>query len=308
MEDIHILNFDCISCFEITDFKSYFQILLANSIIFKKIYLTSILSDIRGFKNLCCFRNLTNITFHSRLLEKNDISKYIYSYHAKYNIYPSLKCMTIYQRFIPIGWETLDLSEITKLTNLSKYDYVKGSLSIAALNQLSKLTYLAFTMHESDFINQYKQVSNLRVLRFHWKDDIFPSLTYSSDYKNLHTLKIRCDTKYSSTFAINVSTLTSLSLYEQGDKKYGTSINLHNLINLKYLKLRHIIARKCNEFFSVAIHLRTIIMQNSSKSFGQHVVIQNMINLEHLEIESMDSVELKVSKNMTRLNIVKIKH
>lgn len=303
MEDIYILNFDCIQCFEFAKYKTYFQILFTCAGIFPHIYSISSISGVKQFDRLEIFKYLTSVDFGDSKILRPVITKYINSYWEKYGVYPLLRSIVIPEN----NFDVYKASDVTKLTNLNKFDHMGQLFGEDILNKMSNLTYLSFKTYSHDCINNFQFGHNLKVLCINGRDYAFPNFINHDKYLNLNTLKISCKATECSDFIIEVPTLTHLFLFQSGVNKYNARVKLNTFTNLKHLEIRYVDIEDLGYVLSMGTNMRTLIMQSVGKLSDKSLVISNMINLEYLESISVN-VELIELKKMTRLNTVKIKY
>lgn len=321
MEDIYILNHDCISNFEIASQDIYFSILNISKKYYLNVrYLTKLYysRDYSSLKisNLYYFCNLTNLQISSSTFcssEYSHFGRYVTYYLEEYNKYPPLKILRIEGQFI------YGVSELTNLIELEIFNCE----NILTFANLTNLTFLKFMLHDWKKINDLSCLHQLKVLNVSSNRYFLHQIHGFSNLIKLELSFPRCLNINPGDSCVNIRCYNLTSLSVQNNSSYLLRVQLNALTKLQILNLNCIHIDDNAKYFRIACGLKSLMLTNISKSDIKNDECFNLsdymialsdrynYNLKHLELNNFEHVWLdKLTRlqtnNMQNINILKI--
>lgn len=294
MEDYYFLNYDCLSCFHISEFKIYNQILLINKSFFSNI---NNLNHLQIFYNVCDSSVCVNINILQKLTSLKLISKKYLNLRIDYICCPLLQKLKISKCKSLANFECVML-----LQNVCDLNISNLSLSIDVLNKFSKLTRLIFHMHENDNDKFYilNCLSSLVKLKIRTVNYMLQNIEHKS-LINLKSLTINVIyNRNIRSILIKYPNLTHLKICIFGGLVgKHCSANLSSQINLISLKILYMKINCMNFYLMQAINLR-ILKLYGLRGCDYNLWLHNRYNckLRYLKIQAFDYIKLD---NMTNL-------
>ena len=300
MEDIYLLNQDCISC--LLHPKIHFIISTCSKILSKLIYTISRIEfSCRRkelFLSLHKFRKLThlhilNCVAHSHNQNCSIFSyfhQYVQNYFSKFNCHPSLKSLRLDAMF----------TNIPSLLNLEKLNALSCIIKLKEINKFERLTYLKFFVSEENVLNELMCLSNLKVLHVEGEEYVNEELFIANHemhtkFTNLHKLIIKMNyQEYSNVknISIDFPNLTSLHM-DMNKHGYATLSVLFKCTKLIQLSIEGVITEDLSDYLKTTSCLTKLHLKNCYNSpYDLNLSINYTPRLKYLHLINFEEVTL----------------
>lgn len=322
MENIYILNRDCIQCFEIAHHDIYLSILSMSKVYSQrkenvsKLYFYHYFTTCKPI-NLHCFRNLTYLNVDIMITKdyriQLDFKTYHEKYYEKYNRCPSLKKLKLRR--------VSTVKNMRYLSNLEYLDVATYTFSILSFECCTNLTALKYIQCKT---NTFKSLSylNLKMLKITCDTFRLENITCFHSLEKFklkipYNVKLEKNNHYTDLyFEIKSNYLTYLAIDNKCCILY---VNLNTLTQLKILKLTDgigVIHREIN-YYQKASQLETLKLKGIANVLSYEVselencrlILSHKYNnkLKHLELNHFDYVWLDRMTNLKTNNIQEVK-